>query len=108
MPTKNRRLWVRKKAQIGFREKKNLQDATEIDFLIRLAQTHLESVRTQAYHLQQWLDDEPRGKGEKLPPSQEYITTLSNKYMENRVKMEEEKKQQKEEKAKQISDDILV
>jgi hypothetical protein len=74
----------------------------------RLAQTHLESVRTQAYHLQQWIDDEPRGKGEKLPPSQEYITTLSNKYMENRAKLEEESKQKREAKEKAISDDILV
>lgn len=35
MPTKNRRLWVRKKAQIGFREKKNLQDPKEIEFLLK-------------------------------------------------------------------------
>jgi hypothetical protein len=58
--------------------------------------------------LQQWIDDEPRGKGEKLPPSEEYITTLSNKYMENRAKIEEEKQQKREQKAKEISDDILV
>jgi len=108
MPTKNRRLWVRKKAQIGFREKKHLQDPTEIDFLMRLAQTHLESVQVQAYHLQQWLDDEPRGKGEKLPESQAYITNLPNEYMDKQIKIQEEKKEKKEKKAREISDDILV
>jgi len=33
----------------------------------RLAETHLDSLRVQSSHLQQWIEDEPRGKGEKIP-----------------------------------------
>eukprot|EP01111_Echinosteliopsis_oligospora_P011256 TRINITY_DN3670_c0_g1_i1.p1 TRINITY_DN3670_c0_g1~~TRINITY_DN3670_c0_g1_i1.p1 ORF type:complete len:106 (-),score=31.77 TRINITY_DN3670_c0_g1_i1:72-389(-) len=70
MPTKNRRAWIKKKAQIGFKEKKNLTDSEDIDFHIRLAETHLESVKVQSSHLQLYIDDEPRQKGEFLFPMQ--------------------------------------
>ncbi len=72
-----------------------------------MTQTHLDSVRIQAHHLQQWIDDEPRSKGEKLPPSQEHITNPTNEYIATRQKIEEENKAKKE-KRKELKDDILV
>lgn len=65
-------------------------------------------MQVQASHLQQWLDDEPRGPGEQLPPSLHHITNQPNKYFEAQLKIQEEKKLQKEKKAQEISDDILV
>jgi len=89
MPTKARRKWVKQKAQISFRENKNLTDPESVEFQLRLAQTHLDSLITQSSHLQKWMEDEPRGKGERLPDMEKYQEEVKDS-------IEEEERQQKE------------
>jgi len=62
LPTQNRRDWVRNKARYEFKTNKNVNDPEQIQFLITLGETHLESLQVQAAHLQKYLQWEPLKK----------------------------------------------
>lgn len=51
MPTPNRQNYVIKKTREEYRANKGITDPKEIDFLIRLADTNLDTVLVQAEHL---------------------------------------------------------
>jgi len=62
MPTQNRRDWIRHKARVEFVENKDLDDATDIDFFVRLAETQLENIQIQAKHLSTTMEMEKNEK----------------------------------------------
>ena len=51
MPSQNRQQWVRHRARFDFKQNKALTDPIQIQEAIILAETHLESLETQAQHL---------------------------------------------------------
>ena len=51
MPTPNRQNYVINKTRDEYRANKNITDPAEIEFLIRLADTNLDTVLVQAEHL---------------------------------------------------------
>jgi Complex 1 protein (LYR family) len=57
MPTPNRRKFVVRKTRTEFKNSKNLTDAEEIQFCIRLADTNLDTVLIQAEHLTRVMKD---------------------------------------------------
>jgi len=57
MPTPNRRSFVVRKARTEFKANKNLTNADEIQFCLRLADTNLDTVLIQAEHLSRIMKD---------------------------------------------------
>jgi hypothetical protein len=59
MPTDNRRMWIKMKARRDFRQQEDGGDDGEeqmdVEFRLKLAETHLESIVVQAKHLNQML-----------------------------------------------------
>ncbi len=51
MPTPNRQNYVINKTRDEYRANRNISDPAEIEFLIRLADTNLDTVLVQAEHL---------------------------------------------------------
>ena len=66
MPTPNRQKFVVKKTRMGFRANRNLTNAEEIDFHLRLADTNLDTVLVQAEHLTKLYKDEARQQDDYL------------------------------------------
>lgn len=57
MPTPNRRKFVIRKTRLEFKNNKDLTDAEQIQFSIRLADTNLDTVMIQAEHLTRLMKD---------------------------------------------------
>ncbi|KAL6064907.1 hypothetical protein QOT17_010631 [Balamuthia mandrillaris] len=51
MPTVNREMWVKEKARRDFKLNKDLTDEEDIQTVMAVGLTHLDSVRIQAAHL---------------------------------------------------------
>lgn len=57
MPTPNRQNYIKRKTRSEYRRHKTLTDPEEIDFLLRLADTNLDTVLVQAEHLSRLFND---------------------------------------------------
>mmetsp|Transcript_29123 Transcript_29123/g.44454 ORF Transcript_29123/g.44454 Transcript_29123/m.44454 type:complete len:94 (-) Transcript_29123:239-520(-) len=60
MPTPNRQNYVIRKTRDEYRANMMIEDLEEIDFLIRLADTNLDTVLVQAEHLTKLFNDNSR------------------------------------------------
>jgi hypothetical protein len=62
MPTQGRRDFVRYKIRAEFDRVKTIQDDSELQMEMTLAETHLETLQIQSKHLSQFHEFEPRTK----------------------------------------------